>query len=76
MNQHRVPGWTVSARPGRVYLHPDGDDVGRLTPDRARELAEALTLAADQAAIAAGLHELLRSRQSAQPRLPRRKRRA
>jgi hypothetical protein len=44
----QVAGWTVASRPGRVYLHADGD-VGALRPDVARELAAELHEAAREA---------------------------
>jgi hypothetical protein len=45
-----VGGWTVTARPGRVWLHPAWPDAdGDLTPDAAETLAAALLRAAVEA---------------------------
>jgi hypothetical protein len=43
-----VAGHVVAARPGRVYLAPDGEP-GGLRPDAARALAAALEAAATAA---------------------------
>jgi hypothetical protein len=43
----RVAGWTIATRPGRIYLHGEGEDPGQLQSATARAIAAALWAAAE-----------------------------